>query len=195
MVQNKLIWYNTKENGFIQAFLVRYVDRAAFICVDQHKFDMKKKKKDKVVTLDMYHKYDEIDTMYSSKVRKVKLNIPSNLRLLCAILDVKIEKLLYDFMWMLSYSDHNSATPKQRKVAKQFFLACKYGQPLYPKKEVNQMFDELKAERKLYETIDGMDDQDMNLFWESRHMYTQHWFKRWYEKNRHKGDISILQEH
>ncbi len=75
----------------------------------------------------MYHKYAEIDEMYGSKVRDLKLDIPSNLRMLCAILHVKVEKLLKDFMWMLSYSHHNSATSKQRKTAKKFILACKYG--------------------------------------------------------------------
>src|SRR5690606_20855929 len=131
----------------------------------------------------------------SSKVRKIKLPIPSNLRMLCAILDVNVKTLLVDFMWILSYDHHNSATTKQRKAANKFFMACKYGQPLYSKKHINQMFDELKTDRKIGETLDGMDCQDMELFWKNNHMYTQHWFKRWFEKNRRKGDISILNEH
>jgi len=157
---------------------------------------MKKKKKHRVVTVDMYHKYAEIDEMYSSKVKEVKLDIPSNLRMLCAILDVKVEKLLNDFMWMLSYSHHNSATTKQREITKKFFLACKYGQPLYTKRQIKQMFDELKADRKIYETIKGMDHEDMKLFWKNNHMYMQHWFKRWFNKrDRAKGDISTLNEY
>ena len=186
--------YDTRAIGFIQAVLVRYVDDAVFICVNPNKL-MKKKKNPKVVTVDMYHKYAEIDEMYSSKVREIKLDIPSNLRMLCAILDVKVEKLLTDFMWMLSYSHHNSATPKQRKAANKFFINCKYGQPLYAKNQVKQMFDELKAEREIYETIDGMDHEDKKLFWKNNHMYKQHWFKRWFEKNRQMGDISVLQEY
>src|SRR5690606_7608503 len=156
---------------------------------------MKKKKNPKVVTVDMYHKYAEIDEMYSSKVREIKLDIPSNLRMMCAILDIKVEKLLNDFMWMLSYSHHNSATPNQRKTAKKFFITCMYGQPLYTKNQVKQMFDELKAEREIYETIDGMDHEDKKLLWKNNHMYKQHWFKRWFEKNRQMGDISVLQEY
>ncbi|MFD1630572.1 hypothetical protein [Pseudopedobacter beijingensis] len=156
---------------------------------------MKKKQKARMVTVDMYHKYAEIDEMYSSKVKAVKLNIPSNLRMLCAILDVKVETLLNDFMWMLSYSHHHSASGKQRKAAKKFFLSCKYGQPLYTKKQIGQMFDELKAEQKIYETIEGMDQEDKKLFWKSNHMYMQHWFKRWFEKNRHQEDLSVLKEY
>lgn len=157
---------------------------------------MKKKKKTKIVTVDMYHKYAEIDEMYSSKVREVKLVIPSNLRMLCAILDVKVEKMLKDFMWMLSYSHHSSATTKQRKTAQKFILACKYGQSMYTKKQIKQMFDELKSKRRIYETIDGMDHEDKKLFWKNNHMYIQHWFKRWFNKrDRAKGDISTLNEY
>src|SRR5690606_40307911 len=77
--KTRIALYDTKAIGFIQTVLVRYVDVVVFICVNQNKFDMKKKKKTKIVTVDMYHKYAEIDEMYSSKVREVNLDIPSNL--------------------------------------------------------------------------------------------------------------------
>lgn len=152
-------------------------------------------KKKKIVDVDTYHKYADVDEIYSSKNREMKLFVPSNLRMLCAILDVKVEKLLNDFMWMLSYSHHISASETQRKIGMNFFLSSKYGQPLYSKKQIKQMFHELKAERKIHETIDGMDHEDMNLFWKSKNMYTQHWFKRWFEKNRRNVDISVLNDY
>ena len=62
-----------------------------------------KKKKARIVKVDRYHKYADIDEMYSTKYRDIKLSIPSNLRMLCAILEIKVENLLYDLMWMLSY--------------------------------------------------------------------------------------------
>lgn len=153
------------------------------------------KKKEKIVQVDMYHKYADIDEMYSSKNREMKLSVPSNLRMLCAILDVKVDDVLEDFMWMLSYSYHRSASDAQRKTGMNFFLANKYGRPLYSKKQIKQMFHELKTELKIYETIDGMNHEDKDLFWKSNHMYMQHWFKRWFEKNRHKDDISILNDY
>lgn len=156
---------------------------------------MKKKKKDRIVTVDMYHQYAEIDEMYSSRPREVKLNIPSNLRMLCAILEVEVEKLLNDFIWMLSYSHHNSATSKQRKIAKKFFLCCKFGQPFYSKKQIMQMFNELKSQRKIDETVGTIDYKDRELFWKNKHMYIQYWFKRWFEMNRHNGDVSKLEEY
>lgn len=165
-----------------------------FDCIPKLRKDMRRKKA-KIITVDRYHKYADIDEMYSSKVREVRLMIPSNLRMLCAILDVEVENLLSDFMWMLSYSHHNSATLKQRKAAKKFFMACRYGQPLYSKKQIKTMFDELKAERKIYETIEGMEQEDKNLFWKNNHMYMQHWFKRWFERNRRPGNISELERY
>jgi DNA-binding Xre family transcriptional regulator len=154
-----------------------------------------KKKKTKIVTVDRYHKYADIDEMYSTKQRDIKLLIPSNLRMLCAILEVKVEDLLYDFMWMLSYSAIEGATNKQRKAAKKFFLLCRYGQPQYSEKQIKQMFDELKAGRKIYDTIDGMEQDDMELFWRNNHMYWQHWFKRWFKKNTRQDDISVLEKY
>ena len=157
---------------------------------------MGKKKNNSITTVDMCDKYADIDEMYSTKDREIKLSIPSNFRMLCAILDVKVGKILSDFMWMLSYSHHDSASNKQRKMAKKFFLSRKYGKSIYTKKQIKQMFDELKAVRKLYKTIDGMDYEDKNLFWRNNNMYMQYWFKRWFEKrDRAKGDISILNEY
>uniref|UniRef100_F4C510 Abnormal GONad development family member (Gon-4) n=1 Tax=Sphingobacterium sp. (strain 21) TaxID=743722 RepID=F4C510_SPHS2 len=64
-----------------------------------------KKKKDKIVTVDRYSKYADIDEMYSTKYSNIKLTIPSNLRMLCAIFEVKVEDLLYDFMWNTRQDD------------------------------------------------------------------------------------------
>lgn len=154
-----------------------------------------KKQKTKIITVDKYHKYAEIDEMYSSKFKNIELSIPSNLRMLCAILEVKVEDVLNDFMWIVSYSVIPDATNKKRNAARAFFLTCKYGQPLYSEKQINQMFEELKADRKIYETIEGMEPEDMELFWRNHHMYKQHWFKRWFKKNRKPGNISELEKY
>ncbi len=154
-----------------------------------------KKQKPKVRTVDKYEKYAEIGEMYSSKWKKVDLLIPSNFRMLCAILGVKLEDVLRNFMWMVSYSVLKQATDKQRSAARKFFLSCKFGRPQYSKKQVNQMFSELKAIRKIYDTTDGMEEDDMELFWKNNHMYTEYWFKRWFEKNRRQDDISVLEKY
>lgn len=154
-----------------------------------------KKRKPKIKTVDNYEKYADIGEMYTSRWKKVDLSVPSNFRMLCAILDVRLEDVLRNFMWMVSYSALKHATDKQRSAARKFFLLCKFGRPQYSKKQVNQMFSELKAIRKIYDTTDGMDKSDKELFWKNNHMYTEYWFKRWFEKNRRRDDISVLEKY
>lgn len=155
----------------------------------------KKKNKRKVVEVDIYGYYSEIDEMYSSLDRTYVLNVPANFRMLCAILGIKVEKILIDFMWLVSYANHNDASTEKRNAARIFFMSCGYGQPDYSEEQINQMFDELEAERLIYETINKMERKDLELFWRNNHMYMQYWFKRWFEKKCRKEDISILNEY
>ncbi|GGF49008.1 hypothetical protein [Echinicola rosea] len=152
-----------------------------------------KKKKSKVIVVDIYEKYTEIGNMYSSRWRKLDLFIPSNFRLLCAILKVKPEDILMDFMWMLCYGNKD-ATDNQIKSAQKFFIAGRFGQPSYSKKEIKQMFRELKAVRTIYDTTEKMNIENKELFWKSNHMYTEFWYKRWFEKNTRKEDHSVLEK-
>ncbi|MBD8489299.1 hypothetical protein IFO69_11130 [Echinicola sp. CAU 1574] len=55
-----------------------------------------KKKKAKVTLVEQYAEYAEIGDMYTSRWKKLDLLIPSNFRMLCAILQVKPEKILMD---------------------------------------------------------------------------------------------------
>ncbi|WP_162633163.1 hypothetical protein [Echinicola strongylocentroti] len=152
-----------------------------------------KKKKSKVIVVDKYKKYTEIGNMYSSRWRKLDLFIPSNFRLLCAILKVKPEDILMDFMWMVCYGNKD-ATDKQAKSAQKYFLTAQFGQPSYSKKEIKKMFKELKAVRTLINTTDKMNEEDQELFWKNKHMYLEFWYKRWFEKNTRKEDFSVLEK-
>ncbi len=154
-----------------------------------------KKGKTKNNVIDKYAKYSEIGEMYSSKRRKVDLFLPSNFRMLCAILNVKPEDVIRDFMWMVSYSSLDRGKEKQRKAAKKFFLSCNFGRLRYSRKDIKKMFRELKAVRTIYGTTENMDCGDKELFWKNNHMYTIHWFKRWFEKNTRKDNISMLAEY
>lgn len=156
---------------------------------------MKKKNNTKNTTTRRFSNYDEIDEMYASLDRKYELNVPSNFRMICAILGVKVEVILKDFMWLVSYSNHRDGESKRRNAARAFFMSCAYGQPGYSEEQIDQMFDELKAERLIYDTINGMNREDLELFWRNNHMYKQHWFKRWFEQKCRKEEISILAEY
>ena len=154
-----------------------------------------KKDKPTVKLVDKYEKYSEIDEVYSSKRRELELSVPGNFRMLCAILSIKPEDVLCDFMRMVSYSFSDRATEKQRKAARKFFLACGFGQPDYSTKDIEKMFGELKAVQTIYHTTDDMDRDDKELFWKNQHMYIQYWFKHWFEKNRRQDDISVLHKY
>ena len=154
-----------------------------------------KKQKTKARVVGEYEQYAEIGELHATKWRKLDLMIPSNFRALCAILGVKVEDILYDFMWILSYSAVEKATPRQQAALREFFLLRQYGQPGYSKKQINKMFEELKAIRKIYDTTDGMKDSDRELFWKNYHMYGQYWYKRWFEKNSRKEEPSVLEKY
>ncbi len=97
-----------------------------------------KNDKPKVRTVDKYEKYAEINELYSSKRRKLELSVPGNFRMLCAILSIKPEDVLCDFMRMVSYSVADRATEKQRKAARKFFLTFRFGQPDYSEKDIDK---------------------------------------------------------
>ncbi len=150
------------------------------------------KKKEKTIKLSRPFTYDEIDEMYASLDRQYQLNVPSNFRMLCAILDVKVQDILTDFMRLVSYSVHNDADSKKRNAAREYFMSCEYGQPGYSEEQINQMFEELKAERLIYDSNKRMDHEDLQVFHRYKNMHMQHWFKRWFDKKCRKEDITIL---
>jgi hypothetical protein len=154
-----------------------------------------KNSKPKVRTVDKYEKYAEIDEIYASKRRKLELSVPGNFRMLCAILSIKPEDILCDFMRMASHSVSDRSAEKQHKAARKFFLACGFGQPNYSEKDIEKMFGELKAVQTIYHTTDDMDWNDKELFWKNHHMYIQHWFKHWFEKHRRQDDVSVLEKY
>jgi hypothetical protein len=57
------------------------------------------------------------------------------------------------------------------------------------------MFSELKSLRKLIETTEAMEDGNKELFWKKNHMFVEYWYKRWFEKNTHPDDLSVLEEY
>ncbi|MBN7813012.1 hypothetical protein J0A68_18795 [Algoriphagus sp. H41] len=152
-----------------------------------------KKGKSETTTESIDSQYSEINEAYASKWRTLELFIPSNFRMLCAILDIKPERVLMDFMWKLSYSYISGTTEKQRRAGRKFFLSCQYGRPYYSEKQIRQLFAELKANLKICDTSQEMEDLEKELFWKSNHMYIEFWFKRWFEQNGRKIEQSTLE--
>ncbi|SJN22962.1 hypothetical protein FM107_03645 [Sphingobacterium sp. JB170] len=40
-----------------------------------------------------------------------------------------------------------------------------------------------------------MEPDDTRLFWKNNHMYVEHWFKRWFEKNKRTDDVTVLEKY
>ncbi|KGE13787.1 abnormal GONad development family member (gon-4) [Sphingobacterium deserti] len=154
-----------------------------------------KKKKRKTVLVDRYERYEDIGEMFSTSCRNMELSVPSNLRMICAILDVNVETILYDYKWIVCCTFTGEATRKQRRAAQAFFIARGYGQKSYSKKQIKQMFGELENELKIFKTTDKMSDEELGLFWKNNHMYGEYWFKRWFNVNTRKDDIGVLQKY
>jgi len=98
-------------------------------------------------------------------------------------------------MDMLSYAVKKNATEKQRNAARKFFLRMNYGEGGYKKTQVNQMLDDLKANRTIVNSIHGMNQENLELFWKNDNMYREFWFKQWFNQNSRKEDRSILAEY
>ena len=143
-----------------------------------------------------FSRYEDVHEDFSSKTKEFKLMIPANFRMLCALFETPVEKILSDFMWKLS-SMPDTATHEQRKAAFEFVLACKYGQNNYPEEEIRQMFQELEAKRILWPEINdnilGPDQRQLHCLWSN--MYMQYWFERWYTKHRKKGDEKPMKKY
>lgn len=135
----------------------------------------------------------ESENNYGDKTFSGSLIVPANFRLLCAIWKVTPEVVLANFMDLSSFAPKEGATSKERRLAKDYLLACKYGQSEYTRKQVKQMFAELKANRLTQDSIEdeileadklGMRATDMK--------YKEFWFKKWFLKHNSIGKTSIL---
>ena len=138
--------------------------------------------------------YEDIDERYSTKSQHLKLMIPCNLRMLCALLEVKPERLLTDFMWTVSYS-YGDATDEQRAAAVDYFMKCGYGQNLYKREEIELMFQELKAQKLLVINDENAKNDHRERHYRWSHMYVQYWFRKWFYKVRRKAKLSVLKNY
>lgn len=138
--------------------------------------------------------HNEPDPRYSTKFRHFDLQVPANLRVLCALLEVTPERLLNDFMQAVSYS-FSSATTEQSQAAVGYFLQREYGQHLYGPEQIRRMFRELEARQLL--RIDNYPDHeryfDVHCRWSN--MYIQYWFKKWFYRVQRRKSMKALEEY
>ncbi|WP_256009590.1 hypothetical protein [Desertivirga xinjiangensis] len=127
-----------------------------------------------------FKQYEEISDEFSSEWRKLDLLVPSNLKMLCRLLDLKLETLLKDFMWRLSYMVA-SGTDEQCQAARDYFLSCGYGKNFYSEKQLQQIFRELDAKKQFWPDVDDEVitpvQEELHYLWS--HMHMEYWLEKW----------------
>ncbi|MFZ4263811.1 hypothetical protein ACFRAE_17375 [Sphingobacterium sp. HJSM2_6] len=142
----------------------------------------------------LYSKYEEINERYSSRQKKITINIHAHIRYLCAILDITPEHIVQEYLNSLAYSHKQNATKKQRKLSNLFFLSCRTDKSNYHKKEIRQMLMELEQTQKQQErsfTL-NMDMNENNLYFAGQNIFNEKWVQWWFKKHRNQQKISVL---
>jgi hypothetical protein len=132
-------------------------------------------------------KYEDIDSLYSTKRYSIPLSVPAEFRLLCAILGATPEKLLNDFMQNAGFTNQSS-NAQHRIEAQEYLMECGYGKDLYTDEQLNSIFKELDAQRALWPAFNSMSRNQFNIHATWHHMYMEYWFKKWYWAARVEGD-------
>jgi hypothetical protein len=137
-------------------------------------------------------RYAEIDERYATRHCTYSFWVPYNFRLLCTLLQLKPEQVLSDFMNAIAFSPGTKGTERMQAAAA-YFLKCGYGQDLYSREQVQQMFRELEAQHTLWPELLSMtsDQHRRHIAW--RNMYVQYWFKKWLHGtgSGHKPKVSM----
>ena len=153
-----------------------------------------KKEKPKKSSAQEPNRYQEISPLYSSKVRSCQLRIPSQFRLLCALLETPPEHMLEDFMNNAGFTSSGLGNGARLK-AQEYLMQCGYGSGLYTAEQLALIFKEMEAQRCLWPEQKSMDMErfDMHATW--HHMYMEYWFEKWYWKVRCEGEEGVLADY
>jgi len=102
--------------------------------------------------------------------------MPVQFLLICRLLKVEPEKVLYQFMCNLAHESYANGT-EQKIAAKDYFMSCGYGLELFTDMEIEQMFDELDSISALWPK--GGSAKLLNRHRRWRNKYYRYWYKRW----------------
>ena len=143
-----------------------------------------------------FSRYEDIHEDFSTTTRELKLMVPSNFRMLCALFETSPSRILSDFMWTLS-SMPDSGTDEQRKAALEYFMHRGYAQKYYPEEEVQLIFRELEAKRILWpgihDNVITPEQRQLHCMWSN--MFMQYWFEKWYGRYRKRGEEKPMKKY
>lgn len=122
-----------------------------------------------------------------SQVQEVRLRIPTDVVMLCKLVDAHPEDLLQCFMNCLAL-ERNKKNPEAAKHASvDFFIRYGFGAEYYTEDELRQMFAELRRVNELW-LDDLMTTKFIDHHANWRKKYYKRWFKKWYWKIRRRKD-------
>ena len=112
--------------------------------------------------------------------------LPYQLLLLCKLLEITPEEIVWDFLYNLDCSNRDRAKrAKAREHLMNYFIECGYGQQCYTEDNIRQMFSEMDAVNQLFP--ENSDNEDLlKKYCEWRDEHQSWWFKKWYYKIRRK---------
>lgn len=111
----------------------------------------------------------------------LRLVMPCQFRMLCALTNVSPKKILHDFMNTLAMESFGLGKVKQ-EILIEYFLQCGYIQEHYTPENIRTIFSELNAVALLWPDKAGTKIINRHAKW--RKMYHKYWFKKWRWKNR-----------
>jgi hypothetical protein len=107
------------------------------------------------------------------------LILPYQFVLLCRMLQVTPEQVLYNFMCNLGQEGYSQGD-EQKLMAMEYLIACKHGQPLYTETDIRTMVAGLDEISGLFPWKGKTHLKDIRTQYRSR--YQQYWYRKWYPK-------------
>lgn len=108
---------------------------------------------------------------------ELSMILPQQFIMICRLLQVDPQKVLFQFMTNLGQEGYSSGEEPQT-CAKDYFLSCGYGQELYTYGEIEQMFEELRTIGALWPK--GAKMRLVNIHREWRKNYYRYWYRKWF---------------
>jgi hypothetical protein len=110
-----------------------------------------------------------------------QLTIPTQLLMMCRLLEITPRQLIIDFMDVLSCGSwKREGRQKCRETLIEYFIEQGYGRHIYTSADIKTMFGELDAIGSLFPKEAEPVFTELHAAW--RENYHAYWFKKWYEK-------------
>jgi hypothetical protein len=109
--------------------------------------------------------------------------IPYQFLLLCRLLDMPPQNVLYEFMCNAGFESYGRGQ-EQKAKAMEYFISCRYGQKFLVEDDVRLLFKELDSIAYLSPTTTHKKFANLHRKW--RNKYYLFFYSKWYRMCRYK---------